>query len=417
MSAFQIIALLLTIAAMAGYINHRYVKLPQAIGVMAIALTMSMVGFTFGKLGLINTDWVRHMMQEIDFTELLLHGLLSFLLFAGALHVNITALREVRWVVALLATTGVVISVVMTGTLVWAFTDWLGLNLSYVHALIFGALIAPTDAIAVLGILKDAKVTRRLYYKIGGESLFNDGTGIVVFLALLGIAQSSDPPTVGAVGFLFLREVAGGLLLGAAAGWTAYALIRRIDEYRIEVMLTLALVTGSYALAEVLHVSAPVAVAVAGLIIGNQGRERVMSERTRVRLDLFWELLDDILNTVLFMLIGLQMVVISINFSDVGVGFFAILAVLAGRWFSVALLINLLRMWQPFERGTITLLTWGALRGGISIALALSLPYGPEKDLILSMTYVVVVFSIMVQGTTFGRVIKLVTAPRKAIQG
>lgn len=412
MSAFQIIAVLLTIAAIAGYVNHRFVKLPQSVGVMTLALTMSLVGFSLGKLGFIDTDWLRQMMERIDFTEIFLHGLLAFLLFASALHVNLAALREVRWAVALLATGGVVLSVLITGTLVWAITDAMGLGLSYVHALIFGALIAPTDAIAVLGILKDAKVARRLYYKIGGESLFNDGTGIVVFLILLGITQSATPVTPAAVGYLFLREAIGGILLGAAAGWFTYALIRRIDEYRIEVMLTLALVTGGYALAEALHVSAPIAVAVAGLIIGNHGRERIMSERTRIRLDLFWELLDEILNTVLFMIIGLQLVVINIGLRDIEIGFFAILAVLIGRWLSVAFLINLLRMWQPFERGTITLLTWGALRGGISIALALSLPAGPEKDLILAMTYIVVVFSILVQGTTFGKVIPLVTAPR-----
>jgi monovalent cation:H+ antiporter, CPA1 family len=412
MSAFQIIAVLLTIAAFAGYVNHRFVKLPQSVGVMTLALTMSLVGFSLGKLGFIDTDWLRQMMERIDFTEIFLHGLLAFLLFASALHVNLAALREVRWAVALLATGGVVLSVLITGTLVWAITDAMGLGLSYVHPLIFGALIAPTDAIAVLGILKDAKVARRLYYKIGGESLFNDGTGIVVFLILLGITQSATPVTPAAVGYLFLREAIGGILLGAAAGWFTYALIRRIDEYRIEVMLTLALVTGGYALAEALHVSAPIAVAVAGLIIGNHGRERIMSERTRIRLDLFWELLDEILNTVLFMIIGLQLVVINIGLRDIEIGFFAILAVLIGRWLSVAFLINLLRMWQPFERGTITLLTWGALRGGISIALALSLPAGAEKDLILAMTYIVVVFSILVQGTTFGKVIPLVTAPR-----
>jgi CPA1 family monovalent cation:H+ antiporter len=415
MTAFQIIATLLTVTAFAGYINHRFVKLPPAVGMMTIALGMSLITFALGKVGIINTAWVEQMMAQINFTDLLLHGLLSFLLFAGALHVNLAALREVRLVVALLATGGVVLSVLITGSLVWLITDWLTLGLSYTYALLFGALIAPTDAIAVLGILKNAKVGGRLYFKIGGESLFNDGTGIVVFLILLGIAQSSEPVTLEQIGYLFVREVVGGIALGAAAGWGAYALIRRIDEYRIEVMLTLALVSGGYALAEALHVSAPVAIAVAGLIIGNHGRERIMSERTRVRLDLFWELLDEILNAVLFMLIGLQMMVISISFNDVGVGFYAILAVLMGRWLSVAFLINLLSVWQPFERGTITLLTWGALRGGISIALALSLPQGPAKELILAMTYIVVVFSIMVQGTTFGRVIRWATAPSKHV--
>ncbi len=417
MTAFQIIAILLTFAALAGYINHRYVKLPAAVGMMALALGMSLVAFTLGKTGLINTDWIRDMLRQIDFTELLLNGLLSFLLFAGALHINITALREVRWVVALLATGGVVVSVFITGSLVWLITDWLGLELPYIYALLFGALISPTDAIAVLGILKQAKVSRRLYYKIGGESLFNDGTGIVVFMVLLGIAQSETEVTTSSVALLFLREVFGGILLGFAAGWGTYALIRRIDEYRVEVMLTLALVAGGYALAQAIHVSAPVTIAVAGLIIGNHGRERIMSERTRVRLDLFWELLDEILNAVLFILVGLQLVVIPLTLQDAGLGVFAIIAVLFGRWLSVSGLIHLLGFWQPFERGTITLLTWGALRGGISIALALSLPFGHAKDIILSMTYVVVIFSILVQGTTFGRVIRAVTVQNRPKAG
>lgn len=417
MTAFQIIAIVLTFAALAGYINHRYVKLPDAVGMMALALSMSLVAFTLGKTGLINTDWITDMLRQIDFTELLLNGLLSFLLFAGALHINITALREVRWAVALLATGGVVVSVFITGSLIWLVTDWLGLGLPYIYALLFGALISPTDAIAVLGILKSAKVSRRLYYKIGGESLFNDGTGIVVFMVLLGIAQSETEVTASSVTLLFLREVFGGILLGFAAGWGTYALIRRIDEYRVEVMLTLALVAGGYALAQAIHVSAPVTIAVAGLIIGNHGRERIMSERTRVRLDLFWELLDEILNAVLFILVGLQLVVIPLTLQDAGLGIFAIIAVLFGRWLSVSGLIHLLGFWQPFERGTITLLTWGALRGGISIALALSLPFGPAKDIILSMTYVVVVFSILVQGTTFGRVIRAVALQNRPKAG
>jgi len=410
MSSFDIIAILLTITAFAGYINHRFVRLPASIGMMAIALVMSVVTFTLGKLGIINTDWIRHMMEQVNFADILLHGLLSFLLFAGALHVNLAALREVRWAVALLATGGVVLAVAITGSLVWLITGWLGIDLPYIYALIFGALIAPTDPIAVLGILKNAKVGRRLYYKIGGESLFNDGTGIVAFIILLGIAQSTTELSFSSVSYLFIREAIGGVALGAALGWATFALLRHVDDHRVEVMLTLALVSGGYALAETVHVSAPIAVVVAGLIIGNHGRKHVMSERTRVRLDMFWELLDEILNAVLFMLMGLQMVVISISFGDVGLGFFAVLAVLIGRFLSVSILIHMLGVWQPFERGTIAMLTWGGLRGGISIALALSLPAGPAKELILAMTYIVVVFSIMVQGTTFGRVIKLVTA-------
>lgn len=414
MTTFELIAVVFTITAMAGYVNHRFIKLPNAIGLMAMALGLSLVLVVLGKIGIFDTAQVRALIDRIDFSNILMHGMLSFLLFAGALHVNLTELRKVRTPVAILATGGVVLAVLFTGSLLWLAASWLGVQMSFFYALLFGALIAPTDPIAVMGILKNAKVGRRLYMKIGGESMFNDGTGVAVFAIILDMATAAHAPTPLDIGVLLGREVFGGLFLGFLVGWLTYRLIQSIDEYKVEVLLTLALVTGGYALAETLHVSAPIAMVVAGLVVGNHGRMQGMSDTTRERLDVFWELLDEILNAVLFMLIGLQMIVVAMSWPAMALGGLAIIAVLAGRFVSVASLIGMMQLWsKPFDKGTVALLTWGGLRGGLSIAMALSLPNGPEKDLILAITYIVVVFSIMVQGTTFGRVIRWATAPKK----
>ena len=412
MTTFDLIAVVFTITAWAGYVNHGFIKLPNAIGMMAMALGLSFLLFVLGKLGVFDTDSVADLIARIDFSNILMHGMLSFLLFAGALHVNLAELRTVRTAVTLLATGGVVIAVLLTGGFLWVSAHVLGVTLSVYFALLFGALIAPTDPIAVMGILKRAQVGRRLYMKIGGESMFNDGTGVAVFTIILNMATAAHAPNFWDVGALLGREVIGGLGLGFAIGWLTYRLIHSIDEYKIEVLLTLALVTGGYALAETVGVSAPIAMVLAGLVIGNHGRLKGMSESTRERLDVFWELLDEILNAILFMLIGLEMIVIAINWNALLLGFLAILGVLVGRYISVALLVSLMKFWQPFDRGTITLLTWGGLRGGLSIAMALSLPNGPEKELILAITYIVVVFSIVVQGTTFGWVIRWATAAK-----
>lgn len=414
MTTFELIALLFTITALAGYINHRLVKLPNAIGLMAMALGLSLGIVALGKIGIFETEKVRELVLHIDFSNILMHGMLSFLLFAGALHVNVSELRKVRTMVTLLATGGVVLTVLITGSIVWVTAGWLGINLSYHYALLFGALIAPTDPIAVLGILKNANVSRKLYSKIGGESLFNDGTGIIVFLTLLGVATTTQEPNFLDISFLLGREVVGGLVLGFLTGWLTNRLINSIDEYKVEVLLTLALVTGGYALAEALHVSAPIALSVAGLVVGNHGRMEGMSEMTRERLDVFWELLDEILSAILFMLMGLQMILIDMSWAAIALGTMAIFATLLGRFLSVATFISYMRLWRHhFDRGTITLMTWGGLRGGISIALALSLPPGQEKDLLLAITYIVVVFSIIVQGTTFGWAIRWATAPKR----
>ncbi len=408
MNAFQTIAILLTGAALAGYVNHCFFKLPTTIGLMVFALLLSLTGVGLNHIGLVDLSAVSAFVGTIDFTELLLHGLLSLLLFAGAMHIDLDELRNVRGAVALLASVGVVISAAVTALLVWTVANLLGYTLPFLYALLFGALIAPTDPIAVLSILKTTNISKRLYAKIGGESLFNDGVGVVMFLAVLGIATSTQKVDAGELAVSLVRQTLGGIVLGVSLGAMTYFLLRRIDEYKVEVLLTLALATGGYALAEGLELSAPIAMAAAGLVIGHHGRSGGMSLVTRHHLDLFWELLDEILNAVLFMLIGLQLMVMPMSHSLFFMGAVAVVAVLVGRFVSVGIPIGLIRFVQPVSRGTIRILTWGGLRGGISIAMALSLPSGAEKDTILAMTYIVVVFSLLVQGLTFRAVVRRV---------
>lgn len=403
MTPFQIIAAVVTLSAVGAYLNYRYFKLPQTIGLMAFSFAVSLLTLILSRSGIAHFEAVGQFVSGIDFSEVLFHGMLSFLLFAGAMHINLEELRSVRWSVAVLATVGVIAATFITGTLVWLSSRAVGLELPYLYALLFGALISPTDPIAVLAILKDSGISKRVYTRIGAESLFNDGVGVVVFLTILELASSAGELKIADAAGLFLQEALGGALFGIACGWVIYRLLRRIDDYKVEVLLTLALATGGYALAESLHVSAPIFMVTSGLIVGNQGRKFGMSEESRDRLDVFWELIDEVLNAVLFILIGLEIVVIAIAVPEVVLGGLAILAMLCGRLLSVGVTIKLMGFRRQFERGTIALLTWGGLRGGLSIAMALSLPSSPQKDIILPVTYIVVLFSIFVQGLTFKR--------------
>jgi len=408
MTTFQIIAIILTAAAAGGYLNYRFIGLPATIGHMAFALLLSLLAIGAGKMGWLNLEEIKGVVNGIDFSEVVLHGMLSYLLFAGALHINFNDLKAVKWPVGILATVGVVLATFITGTLTWYAAQLIGLNLPYIYALLFGALISPTDPIAVLSILKQAGASKNIYTKVGGESLFNDGVGVVVFLAILGIATSGAKFDLSHFVLAFGYESLGGMALGGLIGWGTYRLLRSIDEYKVEVMLTLALVTGGYALAEFIHVSAPLCMVVAGLVIGNHGRAFGMSENTRRHIDVFWELVDEILNAVLFLLIGLEILVVTLSGQFITLGILAIGAVLIARLISVGLPITLMRFNQEFERGTIRLLTWGGLRGGLSIAMALSLPAGDEKNIILTLTYIVVLFSIFVQGLSFQSGIKMI---------
>jgi CPA1 family monovalent cation:H+ antiporter len=402
MTPFQIIAALVTLSAIGAYINHRYFGFPQTIGLMAFAFAVSLVAIILSRTGIANLESLGRVVGSIDFSDVLLHGMLSFLLFAGAMQINLEELKNVRWSVGVMATVGVIGATFITGALVWQASRVVGLELPYMYALLFGALISPTDPIAVLAILKDSGISRQTYTRIGAESLFNDGVGVVLFLTILQLANSAEEVKVTEAAGLFLRQALGGALFGIACGWAVYRLLRPIDDYKVEVLLTLALATGGYAAAEELvHVSAPIFMVTAGLIVGNHGRNIGMSERTRERLDVFWELVDEVLNAVLFILIGLEIVVISVTIPQIILGILAIVAVLAGRFLSVGIPAALVGLLKGLDRGTIALLTWGGLRGGLSIAMALSLPAGPQKDIILPVTYIVVLFSILVQGLTF----------------
>ncbi len=406
MNAFQMIALLLTLTAIFSYLNHRYIRLPATIGVMLIALVFSLVLIGLGKLGLTAVyETAQRLIEQIDFSQTLMQGILSFLLFAGALHVNLDDLAQRKYAITFLATFGVLLSTFLFGTAIYYVFTGLGIGLEYVYCLLFGALISPTDPIAVLGILKKANVPKSLETKICGESLFNDGVGVVVFTVIYEIAAAGHAPEFSHMAFLFLEEAAGGAVFGLILGWVAYHILKSVDNYQVEVLITLAVVTGGYTLAACLHTSGPIAIVIAGLFVGNHGRRFAMSERTREHLDTFWELMDEILNAVLFVLIGLEVLLLSLSGSLFLAGILAIPVILLSRWISVGLPIAILQYWREFTPGAVGILTWGGLRGGISVALALSIPPSEERDILLTVTYIIVLFSIVVQGLTIKPVV------------
>lgn len=406
MTIFQITAVLVSLTAIFSYLNYRYVRLPATIGVMLIALVTSLVLIAVGDLAPVIRHASETLLGRIDFDETLMQGMLCFLLFAGALHIDLEDLAEQKGVIATLALAGLVLSMFVFGTLAFFAFRWLGIDLGYTWCLLLGALISPTDPVAVLGILKSAKVPRSLEVQIAGESLFNDGIGVVAFIVLLGLAVSGQEASPLEIGRLFFEEAIGGAAFGFAIGWVAYRLLKSVDNYRVEVLITLALVMGGYALAAAVHVSGPIAVVVAGLFIGNHGRRFAMSDTTRRNLDTFWELIDEILNAVLFLLIGLEILVLTITRQNFYAGLLAIPAILLARWLSVAVPVTLIRRRRTLPRGTIPVMTWGGLRGGISVALALSLPAGSQRETMLAVTYVVVIFSILVQGLSLKHVVR-----------
>ncbi|WP_374568156.1 cation:proton antiporter [Ideonella sp.] len=404
---FDIAATLLVLTAVLTYLNHRFVRLPTTIGVMVIALALSLGIVVLNAFGIAQAlkDYEESLLRSIDFSQVLMQGMLSLLLFAGALHVDLSELREYRWQVGGLAIAGTVASALLVGYGLWWLLPLAGLNLPLIDCLLFGALISPTDPIAVMGILKSAGAPKNLELVIAGESLFNDGVGVVLFSLLVGLSLGSDP-TAHTISHLVLTEVGGGLLFGLVLGYVTYALLKSVDNYQVEVLLTLASVMGGYALASHLHVSGPLAMVVNGLFIGNRGRSLAMSDTTRRYVDMFWELIDEILNAVLFVLIGMEFVLIDLPLQLLWAGAMAIGVTLVARWLSVGLPVVAAGRRFRLPEGSATVLTWGGLRGGISVALALSLPPGTARDSLLALTYCVVVFSILAQGTSIGWVSK-----------
>jgi CPA1 family monovalent cation:H+ antiporter len=402
------IAVLLVLAAGFSYLNHRVLRLPTTIGLMALTLLASLAALAAGQFFPAVEQGAARFVREIDFDRAVLDGMLGFLLFAGALHVDLGDLARQKVVITVLATAGVVLSTLAVGGLSFALLTLAGIPARPVYCLLFGALISPTDPIAVLGLLRRIGAPKPLEVTVAGESLFNDGVGVVLFLGLLEIAASGRGFEPGRLAVLFLREAVGGAALGLVAGYLAYRLIRSVDEYHVEILLSLALVAGGYSLAGALHVSGPLAMVVAGLLIGNQGRIFAMSPKTVENLDLFWEVIDEVLNAVLFVLLGLEVLAVTFTGTYLAAGILAIPVVLLARLVSVVVSARLLRRHRALERGAVAVLTWGGLRGALPVAMALSLPREvvggavPERELILVATYVVVVFSVLVQGLTIG---------------
>lgn len=416
MDTLNIASLLLTISALFAYINYRFIRLPTTIGIMVISLVFSVVLVLLSKFGYSGgVEYARNILGNIDFNHTLMHGMLSFLLFAGALHINLGQLIEHKWVIAVLASFGVVLNTLIVGIATWYLLPLMGFNVAFIYCLLFGSLIAPTDPIAVMGILKTAGASKSLETKIAGESLFNDGVAVVVFLGILEIAVAGVPASPSHFAILFVQEAIGGALFGLVTGYIVLRMLKSVDNYQVEVLLTLALVTGGYAAAGAMHLSAPIAVVVAGLMIGSLGRTYAMSPLTQERIDMFWELLDEVLNAVLFLIIGLEVILLDFSPALIITGILLAVITVIARFASIGLPVSLFRLRRSFDPHTVKILTWGGLRGGISVALALSMPAGTERDILVSLTYIIVVLSILIQGLTIKKLVTFAGGPTRPV--
>lgn len=404
MTAYQTIAILLCITAMFAYINHRWIKWPATIGIMVLSMLFSILIVAYGQLAPQWSEGMVKLVSEINFEQVLMKIMLSFLLFAGAIHIDAGKLKQQRWPVLILATVGVGISAFLVSVMSYGVFNLFAVPMPYIYCLLFGALMSPTDPISVLGILKRVGIPKSLELKIAGESLFNDGVGVVVFLTILEMAANGiENTSAHSVLMLLLREAGGGIAFGLLSGYLVYGLIKSIDNYNVELLIMLALVTGGYLLADGLHVSAPLAIIVAGIIVGNKSKQGALSSESNDYIWKFWELMDEIFNAILFLLMGLGMMVIKISPVIVLIGLVMIVAVLLARYLSVLIPVALLRFKIKFEPYAVTILTWGGLRGGLSVAMALSLPAAMHRDTFVQITYIIVVFSVVIQGLTIGK--------------
>lgn len=406
MSTQAIIAILLCFTAFCSYINYRYIRLSPSIGVTMIALVFSTIIIELTRFNIVHLQFVYTIAHSLNFNETFMGGMISFLLFAGALHLNTLELAKEKTMIFVLATFGVLISTFLVGILTWSVTQLLGVSFNLYDCFIFGALIAPTDPIAVMGILKKISAPKALETKITGESLFNDGTGIVVFVILLSLLTGEHETDGVHIALLFVQQLFGGLLYGLVLGFGTSFLLKKINDFHVSALITLAMVSGGYLLALQLNVSGPIAIVMAGLIVGTKLRSGIMSEGVIRQLGSFWALMDEALNAILFVLIGLEFLKLPLNSDALITALAAIPIVLFSRFVSVALPITLFKPFRAFTPNTIKIMTWGGLRGGVSIALALSLQTSPVRDEIITVTYAVVVFSLLVQGLTIGPFIR-----------
>ncbi len=407
MEIYNVLTIIIVLTAIFGYINFRFIKLPGIIGIMIISLIASLLIIVIGKINPVFYQKVTQLINVIDFKTALFKIMLSFLLFAGAFHINATKLKKEIVPIITFSTIGVLVSTFIVAGLLFITAKLFNVPIDFIYCLLFGALISPTDPIAVLGILKEAKIPSTLEIKISGESLFNDGVGVVVFITILEIASAGlQNMSTGKIVWLFIKEAGGGIAIGFLLGYTGFWALRSIDNYKVEVLITLAIVMGGYLLADVLHISGPLAMVVAGIVTGNKSREEVMSDTTRNYIDKFWEMMDEIMNAILFLLIGFQMLVIPFNTTVFILGCISILIVLLARFISISLPIYALQYKMPFEKNAIPILTWGGIRGGLSVAMALSIPKEMFGEIFVAITYVIVLFSIIVQGLTIGKLAK-----------
>jgi len=401
---YGILTFLIVLTATFSYINVRFIKLPTTIGIMLISLICSLLIIWLGKYFPSVSIYIKSLIGSVDFETILMRAMLSFLLFAGAIHIDVQKLRKEIVPVITYSTIGVMISTAFIGTAMYFIFQIFDMQVPFIYCLLFGSLISPTDPIAVLGILKQARIPPSMEIKISGESLFNDGVGVVVFISLLDIAlMGGDNHGIVQTSLLFLKEAGGGIAWGLILGYGGFYLLKSIDHYQVEVLITIAVVMGGYLLASDLHVSGPLAMVVAGIIIGNKGTREAMSDTTKDYVHKFWELIDEMLNALLFLLIGFEMIILSFDNRVILIGLMAIIISLTGRYFSVFIPTLFMSYKKTFDRTMLPILTWGGLRGGISVALALSLPKGEFRSIIVSITYIIVVFSILVQGLTIGK--------------
>ncbi len=417
MELYYSFSALIVLSAIFSYINARFLKLPASIGIMVIALVAS--------VGLIATDSlfphifekITNLMASVDLTEILMGAMLNFLLFAGAIHIHLEDLKEQRMPVVVFSTVSVVISTFVIGFLMYHVLVLVHMPVPFIQCLVFGALISPTDPIAVLGILKQAGVPKSLETKIAGESLFNDGMAVVVFIIMLALARGEEVNTsFSGISMLLAKEALGGIALGLLLGFVGSQMIYRVDGYSVHVLITLAIVMGGHLAAQALHMSGPLAMVAAGLVVGNYGKNLGgVSEEERDYIDKFWELIDEILNALLFLIIGFELLLIP-DLKQYGwVGAITIVIVLFARFISIWVPVRIIPFKRKFGRQSLIILVWGGLRGGVSIALALSIDHDLNKNLFLAITYFVVLFSIIVQGLTVGKLTGKVTKPEDAV--
>lgn len=412
MELYYTFSVLIVLASFFAYLNVRFLKLPGTIGIMIIAMLVSVAIRLLGDQYFPETTKEFFLLiQEFDFTEILMGAMLNFLLFAGALHINVSDLREHKWPILTYASVSVVLSALIIAGLFYMIAPMLGLEIPFIYCLLFGTLISPTDPIVVLGILKEAKVPKMIETKITGESLFNDGVAVVMFAVVLKMATDVNfDATFGSIAKLFLLEAGGGILLGALLGFTASNVMKKIDDYKVSVLITLSIVMGGFLIAKELHFSSPLAMVIAGLIIGNFGKSVAMSETTRDYLSKFWELIDEILNAILFLFIGFELLMLPDLQEQLLLGVVAIFICLLARTLAIFIPASTILRKNTYSKGSLTTMVWGGIRGGVSIALVMSIPnsVGEIKDVLLEVTYIVVLFSIVVQGLTVGKVAKRV---------